>query len=1044
MACPPPLRVLSLDGGGIRGISSLLILENIMEQIRDAERLDHVPRPCDRFDLIGGTSTGGIIAIMLGRLGMTVDECIRAYRSVARQAFTPKTKTILQKPRSGAFSATALEAAIKQTVREFCVESECVERRRQGQTTMGTCPHGDALFRSKSCTKTTVLAITKDNVDAPPTLFKTYDTSTALDGCTIWQVARATSAATTFFKPIKVGRDEIEFIDAGFGYNNPCELLIGEAQRQFPDHGQMQVLSIGTGLGDVVEISSSWTSIIKALKQMATSSERVATELHDRYRGSGCYYRFNVEQGLRDVTLSDWEKSSTISAHTLNYLKKRIGEINTFVDSFVAIDQGGNIRSSQELTSNATGAGTQTQRMPAELGESNPHHYIPLDNNELFVGRENHLNQLKTLFDRRKRKIALVGLGGVGKTQVALQLAYWVKECRKEHSVFWLPALSDGSFEQACVEIASTFAIPTAADDNDARKALQRYLSSDAAGKWLLVVDNADDTRLLFGAPDAPGGIHLYLPKRGDGVTLFTTRSNEVAVSVGRNDVVELGEMAPKEANFFLTKSVVQQNLLCDEVATVKLLKKLTYLPLAITQAAAYLSVKRMPAAEYLELLSATEADAIGLMSEGFRDDTRYEGSQNTIATTWLVSFDQIRNTDPAAAKLLSFLSCIEAKGIPQSLLPQLGSAQQLASAIGTLCAYAFLVRRNVSKVFDMHRLVQLAARNQLRQAGHEIQEMREAVRHIREVFPDDDYENRDEWREYLPHAFRVLSKDTGVDSEERNNLSFWVGRCLRVDGRSKEAVFHLEETCRWRDSRYPEEHPDRLASQHALAVAYEADGQVKKAVELLEHVVTVQERTLAEDHPSQLASQHTLAVAYEADGQVKKAVEFLEQVVAVRRRTLAEDHPSRLASQHALAIAHQADGQVKKAVELLEQVVAVKGKMLAEDHPSRLASQHTLALAYEADGQVKKAVELLEQVVAVRRRTLAEDHPSRLASQHTLALAYEADGQVKKAVELLEHVVTVEGRTLAEDHPSRLASQHALALLKHDIALEGDDADGR
>ncbi len=74
----------------------------------------------------------------------------------------------------------------------------------------------------------------KEDADGPPTLFKTYDTSASLDNCAIWQVARATSAATTFFKPIKAGRDEIEFVDAGFGYNNPCEILIEEAQRQFP------------------------------------------------------------------------------------------------------------------------------------------------------------------------------------------------------------------------------------------------------------------------------------------------------------------------------------------------------------------------------------------------------------------------------------------------------------------------------------------------------------------------------------------------------------------------------------------------------------------------------------------------------------------------------------------------------------------------------------------------------------------------------------------------------------------------------------------
>ncbi|KXJ94832.1 acyl transferase/acyl hydrolase/lysophospholipase, partial [Microdochium bolleyi] len=853
-----------------------------MEQIREAEGLDHVPRPCDRFDLIGGTSTGGIIAIMLGRLGMTIDECIRAYKNVAQQAFTPKTTSILRKPRSGAFSAKAIEAAIRRTVREFCVEPECVTRRREGQATTETCPHGETLFRSTSCTKTVVLAITKDNVDTLPTLFKTYDTSTGLKICTIWQVARAISAATTFFKPIKVGRDEIEFVDAGFGYNNPCEVLIDEAQRLFPSRGQIQVLSIGTGLGDVVEVGGSWLSIVNALKKMATSSKKVATTLHNRYGDSSRYFRFNVQQGLQDVRLSDWEKSSEISAHTNNYLNDNSRNIKNFAASFVGIDQGGTSTDSRELPSKATGAAAQARQVPVEFGGADAitasRYYIPLDKNERFVERETQLDQLKALFDQRRRKVALVGLGGVGKTQVALQLAYWVKECRKEHSVFWLPALSDGSFEQACADIVSTIDIPTAADDKDARTTLRQYLSSDAAGKWLVIVDNADDMKLLFGPPGAPGGICQYLPRKGDGVTLFTTRSNEVAVSVGGSEVVELGDMHPKEAREFLTKFVIQKSLLHDEAATEKLLEKLTYLPLAISQAAAYLNIKKMPATEYLELFDATEGDAIELMSETFRDDTQYEGSQHTITTTWLVSFEQIRNSDPAATKLLSFISYVEAKGIPQSLLPRFESAHQLAKAIGTLCAYAFLSRRGDSKVFDMHRLVQLAARNQLRQAGREAEQMRETIQHVAEVFPTDAWENRDTWREYLPHASRLLNSTNRVDTAETIALSFWVGRCLRADGRIKEAVRYLEDSRRWTESRYTEDHPGRLAAQHALAEAYLADGQVKKAVELLDHIVTVEKRTLAEEHPDRLASQSELASAYLTDKQVKKAVERLER----------------------------------------------------------------------------------------------------------------------------------------------------------------------
>ncbi|KAA6409764.1 MAG: kinesin light chain 1 [Lasallia pustulata] len=279
-----------------------------------------------------------------------------------------------------------------------------------------------------------------------------------------------------------------------------------------------------------------------------------------------------------------------------------------------------------------------------------------------------------------------------------------------------------------------------------------------------------------------------------------------------------------------------------------------------------------------------------------------------------------------------------------------------------------------------------------------------------------------------LSRLFSGLIVDPKSPSRELLAVYDLQGENLGYLGKSKEAVQLLKQVVEIRESTLAESHPDRLASQHALAIAYEATGQVKEAVKLLEQVVKIEESTLAESHPDRLASQHALAIAYEANGQVKEAVKLLEQVVKIRESTLAESHPSRLASQHALAIAYGANGQVKEAVKLLEQVVKIRESTLAESHPSRLASQHALAGAYEANGQVKEAVKLLEQVVKIRESTLAESHPSRLASQHALAGAYEANGQVKEAVKLLEQVVKIRESTLAESHPDRLASQHELA----------------
>lgn len=176
--------------------------------------------------------------------------------------------------------------------------------------------------------------------------------------------------------------------------------------------------------------------------------------------------------------------------------------------------------------------------------------------------------------------------------------------------------------------------------------------------------------------------------------------------------IIELHKMNPPEAASFLEKSLIQKDLLRNEAGTLELLNELTYLPLAITQAAAYLNTNQVSIAEYLGLLWGAEQDVVSLMSREFRDSTRYWGLQkNAIATTWIVSFNQIRRSDGTAADLLLFISCIKAKAIPRSILPDLALKEQVIYAIGTLRGYAFLARRGDSPVFDIHSLVYFATR---------------------------------------------------------------------------------------------------------------------------------------------------------------------------------------------------------------------------------------------------------------------------------------------------------------------------------------------
>ncbi|KAJ5151400.1 uncharacterized protein N7482_010652 [Penicillium canariense] len=643
--------------------------------------------------------------------------------------------------------------------------------------------------------------------------------------------------------------------------------------------------------------------------------------------------------------------------------------------------------------------------------------------NRHFTGRESTLDELKNklFLQANTEKLALFGLGGIGKTQVALQLARWVKAHVPDCSIFWAPALSLESFEQACAQIAKELQIYQNADGESAMEMVHRQLSSDKAGKWLFIVDNADDVDLLSDELDQ------HFPASKNGVTLLTTRSREVAMSFAGRHIVELQKMTIEEGIAFLTKIVGEESL-CGKESTIQLLEELNFLPLAISQAAYYICRNDGTTTRYLEIMQKTEKDRMRLASRNFHDSTRYRKMPNAVTTTWLISFNQIKGSDPSAADLLEFMSYLEPKAIPRSVLPTLNSEEEMEFAIGTLCSYGFLTRRDNEDMFDMHSLVQLSTRMWITDAQKTQQIIAIVTQHMERCFPSDEYTNREIWRIYLPHALKILRREESRDVRERYSLLSKVGKCVLAGGRAKEAVNLFRDVCAWSQSHHDEEHPSRLASQHELARAYQSNGQIKQAVELLEHVVAVRERTLDEEHPSRLVSQHVLAGAYQSNGQIKQAVELLEHVVAVRERTLDEEHPSRLASQHELARAYQSNGKIKQAVELLEHVVAVQERTLDEEHPSRLASQQELAGAYQSNGQIKQAVELLEHVVAVQERTLDEEHPDRLASQHVLAGAYQSNGQIKQAVELLEHVVAVQERTLDEEHPSRLASQHELA----------------
>jgi predicted acylesterase/phospholipase RssA len=161
-------------------------------------------------------------------------------------------------------------------------------------------------------------------------LFRTYQSRETHSGCKIWEAARATSAAPTFFERIEIG-DKQPFIDGGLGHNNPSKLVLEEAKVVFPNRPIGCLVSIGTGQAGMISIQRPGilqqiipTDVIQALNRISTDCEATHEDMLLLFSNSpNTYFRLNVEQGMQAIELSEWEKMTDVEAHTMQYLRRR-------------------------------------------------------------------------------------------------------------------------------------------------------------------------------------------------------------------------------------------------------------------------------------------------------------------------------------------------------------------------------------------------------------------------------------------------------------------------------------------------------------------------------------------------------------------------------------------------------------------------------------------------------------------------------------------------------------------------------------------------
>ncbi|KAL6406251.1 FabD/lysophospholipase-like protein [Ilyonectria robusta] len=363
----PRLTLLSLNGGGVRGLSSLAILKQLMVNINP----ECPPLPCDYFDMIGGTSTGGLIAIMLGRLGMSVDECMDTYARMSDRVFSKRRHRLrLNGQVQGRFDSEELAKCVKELLVSLGMDA-------------------DALLKEETGARCKVFVCATSAQTRSIVHLRSYRSPRGRErlyrATKIWEACRATCAASSFFDPITIGDFGESFVDGATGANNPVTEVWNEAKDvwtldRIECHLQCLV-SIGTGIPSVKPFGTSLAAISAALRAISIETESTAEHFARDKSGlesDGRYYRFNVIRGLEGIGLEDSSQLHTIMAATDRYLESQT--VYKLLRDCSAVLQSGRLESDQNHSQ--AGSTVECYKMAQEAG---------------FVGREQDREELTPL-----------------------------------------------------------------------------------------------------------------------------------------------------------------------------------------------------------------------------------------------------------------------------------------------------------------------------------------------------------------------------------------------------------------------------------------------------------------------------------------------------------------------------------------------------------------------------------------------------------------------------------------------------------------------
>jgi tetratricopeptide (TPR) repeat protein len=578
----------------------------------------------------------------------------------------------------------------------------------------------------------------------------------------------------------------------------------------------------------------------------------------------------------------------------------------------------------------------------------------------LFKGRDSILQDLREKLKQGASCEAVItanqtiaGMGGVGKTRLALEYAW---QYSSEYSArLYVKADSRSSLRQNVAELANTLDVPTSNNIEDQLREVLKWLHTNA--RWLLILDNVD-------TQDAKDAVLDLLPQLTNGHVLITSRLTTWAETSEQIELDVLSE--PAAVEFLLDRTVKKRRATAtDATDAATLARLLGYLPLALEQAGAFIAKNAITFGDYIQRWQSREEKVLGWNKDLLG---RYDRS---VLTTWAVTFDQL---DTDGQGLLHLLCWLAPDPIPVDLIKKQTHTAgtepiDSESGIANLVDFSFLKRSEDKQSVSMHRLVQEIAQRQLPQ------------------------ENKGIW---LQRSLRMLNAFCSVDPE---------------DVRTWPAIYtparpHLSHILPSADKAGIADLTARL--MNVLAIYFEARADFTAAEPLYRRALSIDETIYGPDHPNVARDLNNLAELLRATNRHSEAEPLYRRALKISDTSYGPDHPKVAIGLNNLAALLRATNRHTEAEPLYRRALSIDEASYGPDHPTVAIGLNNLALLLKATNRHSEAETLYRRALSIDETSYGPDHPEVASVLNNLANLLCATNRVSEAEPLSRRMVEI------------------------------------